>query len=340
MGNGLERELLDALDVRRERENLAVLENGTLGEYLTVTQDFHVDAFATKAFVIESEGSAEAGILSADVEGRFRRRVRAETVFELLRVDSERVPFDALVFVQRSPSLRVLLVFEVGKRNGAAGLVEVVLGNIGDLAVLGLVLDDKADLVVSRLERVTGEGDNLFSGLVGASQLDLAVQQDNDFPVGDNFARFLEVVLVAQRIDDNLVDVGIFFKFVQVELFFGGGSAKAGLRNRDDVFGVVVLAAVELGNLYPVIIGNQDVLDADHVHFAFKDVASGRDTVLDGFFVVGLAVPAVKAADIIDFAVVLVNHFLQLGILHLAGFVVMDGRNAVTDEMPGPAIDK
>ena len=95
----------------------------------------NVDAFATKAFVIESEGSAEAGILSADVEGRFRRSVRAETVFELLRVDSERVPFDALVLVQRSPSLRVLLVFEVGKRNGAAGLVEVVLGNIGDLAV-------------------------------------------------------------------------------------------------------------------------------------------------------------------------------------------------------------
>ena len=103
---------------------------------------------------------------------------------------------------------------------------------------------------------------------------------------------------------------------------------------------VEFLASVELGDLHPVIVCYQDVLDAFEIHVAFKDVAGCGDAVLDGLLVVGVAVPAVEPADVVDFAVVLVNVLLQFGIAHLARPVVVDGRDSVTHEVPGPAVDK
>ena len=101
-----------------------------------------------------------------------------------------------------------------------------------------------------------------------------------------------------------------------------------------------MLAPVELRDLHPVVVGNQDVLHAHEVHFALEHVAGRGNAVFYRLLVVGLAVPAVEPADVVDFAVVLVNVLLQFGIAHLARPVVVDGRYSVTHEVPGPAVDK
>ena len=56
--------------------------------------------------------------------------------------------------------------------------------------------------------------------------------------------------------------------------------------------------------------------------------------------VVGLAVPAVQTADVIDFAVVLVQQFLDLAVVHLADLVVVVGGYAVGDKVPGSSVDE
>ena len=53
-----------------------------------------------------------------------------------------------------------------------------------------------------------------------------------------------------------------------------------------------------------------------------------------------VAVPAVKSADVIDFAFILVDEFLHLCVAQFASFVIVEGRNAVTHEMPRTSVNK
>lgn len=114
--------------------------------------------------------------------------MNAKTLFVRNAIYGQGVIFNALVFFHGTPILTMAFVIQIAKVDDTTVPIEIELGNVGNFFVSGFVLNMKANVVITWLQHIFGNGGDVFTHLVFFLGNNRLVCNGGDNPIAGGFA--------------------------------------------------------------------------------------------------------------------------------------------------------